>query len=141
MAQTDDLELRDERVYPDETVLKRVLGRAFAAYQSLLKLFEAHALTYEWRYYRDGKAWLCKVQKKKKTIIWMSARTGYIKAGIYVPEKFLDDLLKLDIHQDTKERIKRSKTILKSRPCEFDIKTKAVLQDLETVMKFKVNLT
>ena len=23
----------------------------------------------QWRYYKDGKAWLCKVQKKKKTIV------------------------------------------------------------------------
>ena len=140
MAQTDDLELQDERVYPDEAVLKKVLGRSFAAYQSLLELFESNDMTHEWRYYRDGKAWLCKVQKKKKTIIWMSARTGFIKAGIYVPENYLADLLNLDIEQDTRERITSSKTIMKSRPCEFDVKSKKVLKDLETVMKFKIGL-
>jgi hypothetical protein len=140
MVQIDDLELRDESVYPDETVLKKVLGRSFAAYQNLLKLFAAHEVSHEWRYYQDGKAWLCKVQKKKKTITWMSAQTGFIKAGIYVPERYLDNLLKLDIDEETKERIKSTKNVGKSRPCIFDVKTKATLKDLETVMMYKINL-
>jgi hypothetical protein len=140
MEPIDDLELKDEQLYPDDAVLKKVLGRSFGAYQGLLKIFEANDMTHEWRYYRDGKAWLCKVQKKKKTIIWMSARTGFVKAGIYVPVQHLDELLKLDIDQDVKERIKGSKNIMKSRPCVFDVKNKAVLKDLETVMKFKSSL-
>jgi len=70
----------------------------------------------------------------------MSARTGFIKAGIYVPEKYLADLLNLDIDTDTRERITSSKAIMKSRPCEFDVKSKKVLKDLETVMKFKIGL-
>jgi hypothetical protein len=52
----------------------------------------------------------------------------------------LDELLKLDIDQDVKERIKGSKNIMKSRPCVFDVKNKAVLKDLETVMKLKMSL-
>lgn len=140
MEQPDDLELKDERVYPDDAVLRKVLGRSFAAYQALLELFSANDMSHEWRYYRDGKAWLCKVQKKKKTIIWMSARTGFVKAGIYVPERYLDDLLKLEIDKDTRERITSSETIMKSRPCVFDVKNKKVLKDLELVMKFKIGL-
>jgi hypothetical protein len=65
-------ELNDESVYPDEEILKAILGRSYNAYCILLRLYDDNEMEYTWRYYRDGKAWLCKVQKKKRTIVWMS---------------------------------------------------------------------
>lgn len=62
----NNIELKDENVYPDEGVLRSVLGKAYDAYANLLDLFNQNEMVYEWRYYHDGKAWLCKVQKKKK---------------------------------------------------------------------------
>jgi len=52
------IQLGDESVYPDEAVLKGVLGRSYRAYCALLELFDQNGMTPEWRYYRDGKAWL-----------------------------------------------------------------------------------
>ena len=69
METTNNIELRDETIYPDDNVLSAILGDSFQAYQALIKLFDDNQLTHEWRYYKDGKAWLCKVQKKRtKTI-------------------------------------------------------------------------
>ncbi|MEE4311828.1 MAG: hypothetical protein V2J62_08135 [candidate division KSB1 bacterium] len=56
METINRLELTDENVFPDEGVLRRVLGRAYNAYTELQKLYERHGLVHEWRYYRDGKA-------------------------------------------------------------------------------------
>ncbi|HMA64672.1 MAG TPA: DUF3788 family protein, partial [Chitinispirillaceae bacterium] len=90
METINTIELRDVNNYPDDTVLKSILKESFISYRKLLELFTTHDMTYEWRYYHDGKAWLCKVQKKKKTIIWMSAWKGFIQATIYFPEKYID---------------------------------------------------
>ena len=87
-----DIELKNPSVYPNDGVLKSLLGKSFEAYASLLKLFAASDMTSEWRYYNDGKLWLCKVQHKKRTIVWMSASKGFIKATIYFPEKYIDDI-------------------------------------------------
>ena len=75
----NNIELRDEHIYPDEIVLRRVLGQSYEAYLDLLNLFQNYEMNCQWRYYNDGKAWLCKVQKKKKTIAWMSAWSGCFK--------------------------------------------------------------
>jgi hypothetical protein len=85
METVNRIELGDESIYPDEQVLEGVLGDSYTAYCELLKLFDANQMEYDWRYYHDGKAWLCKVQKKKKTIVWMSAWKGYMQATIYFP--------------------------------------------------------
>ena len=98
-------ELNDKNIYPDEKVLKNVLGKSYDAYLDLLKLYDNHDMNYEWRYYHDGKAWLLKVQKKKRTIVWMSAWKGYMQGTIYFPLRFLDTILSLDLSEKTKEKI------------------------------------
>ncbi len=100
------LELKDQLVYPDVDVLQKVLGESYSAYCELLKLFDDNEMVYEWRYYRDGKAWLCKVQKKKRTIVWMSAWIGFMQATIYFPERLLDKIYALDISEEIKNKIR-----------------------------------
>jgi lipopolysaccharide biosynthesis glycosyltransferase len=138
METINKIELTDENTFPSEGVLKKVLGRSYNAYLELLKLYENNDLAYEWRYYRDGKAWLCKVQKKKRTIVWMSAWKGFMKAAIYLPVRYMDDLFKLSLSDDTKNKIMNTKNVGKSKPCIFEIKNKTALRDLEKVMKFKI---
>ena len=138
MEPVNKKELADENIYPDESVLKKVFGRAYNAYTELLKLFEDNGLIYEWRYYRDGKAWLCKVRYKKRTIVWMSAWKGYMKAAVYFPERYLQDIYKLDITDGAKQKIKNTKNIGKSKPCIFEIRNKKSINDLEKLMKFKM---
>ncbi len=138
METINKIELTDENTFPNESVLKRVLGRSYSAYLELLKLFDNNDLALEWRYYRDGKAWLCKVQKRKRTIVWMSAWKGYMQAAIYLPERYIEDIFKLSISEDTKNKIMKTKNVGKSKPCIFEIKNKKALRDFEKVMKFKI---
>lgn len=140
MEQINTIELNDENIFPDDTLLSKVLDKSFHAYLSLLKMIKEHGMTYEWKYYKDGKAWLCKVQKKSKTIIWMSAWKGYIKATIYFPERYLSSILSLPITERTKESIINTKNVGKSKPCMFDIRDDSILKDVEAVMIYKASL-
>ncbi len=138
METINRIELADETTYPDDEVLRGVLGDAFGAYGALLGLYEKHGMEYGWRYYRDGKAWLCKVQKKKKTVVWMSAWKGFMQAAVYFPERNIDEVLSLDLRETIKDRIRSTKNTGKSRPCIFEVRDEAVLGDLEKVMRFKM---
>ncbi len=138
METINNIELRDENVYPDHSVLSSVLGQSFGVYNELLGLFGQYGMTYEWRYYHDGKAWLCKVQKKKKTIVWMSAWKNFMQAAIYFPLRLKDEVFGLDISEATKEKIKVAKNFGKSMPCIFEIRTAEILHDFEKVMKLKL---
>ena len=138
METINTIQLGDESVFPDENVLKGVLGRSYRAYCALLELFERNEMTHEWRYYRDGKAWLCKVQKKKRTIVWMSAWKGYMQATVYVPLKHMDSVDALPLAAETKDRIRATKNVGQSKPCIFEIRNQKVLKELDTVMQFKI---
>lgn len=56
METINDIELRDESVYPNENLLKIILVGSYNAYCTLLKMYDDNEMKYEWRYYRDGKA-------------------------------------------------------------------------------------
>lgn len=134
----NNIELKDENVYPDEGVLRSVLGKAYDAYANLLDLFNQNEMVYEWRYYHDGKAWLCKVQKKKKTIVWMSAWKGYMQATIYFPEKHLEKLDQVELSKEMKNKIMSTKNVGKSKPCIFEIRDDTIFNDFSKVVNFKI---
>jgi len=138
METLNTIELTDKDVYPDEAVLKRVLGRSYLAYCALLELFDRNGMHYEWRYYIDGKAWLCKVQKKKRTIVWMSAWKGFMQATVYIPEKHLERLYELPVSEETREKIRVTRNVGKSKPCIFEIRNQKVLKDIDKVMQFRI---
>jgi len=138
METINTVQLGDESVFPDEVVLKGVLGRSYRAYCALLDLFDRNEMSHAWRYYRDGKAWLCKVQKKDRTIIWMSAWKGFMKATVYVPLKHMDGVYALPVSGETKERFQATKNVGQSKPCIFEVRNQKVLKDLNTVMQFKI---
>ena len=96
-------------------------------------------MQYTWRYYKDGKAWLCKVQKKKRTIVWMSAWKGFMKATIYIPEKYFDQLYQLDISKEMMEKIKNTKNVGRSKPCIFEVRDEIIFKDINKVTQFKIN--
>ncbi len=139
METINQIELTDESLFPDEQVLQNVLGKSYSAYCDLLKLYGDYGLTYTWRYYRDGKAWLCKVQKKKRTIVWMSAWKGYMQVCVYIPLKYIDDVYALNISTKQITKIKDTKNVGKSKPCIFEIRDKKKFSDFEKLVQFKIN--
>lgn len=133
-------ELTDEFVYPDESILRTVLGRSYRAFIALLEVFVRHGLVHEWRYYRDGKAWFCKVRNGKKTIVWLSARKGYMKATIYILERRMDEVYALRISENTKDRFRETKNAGHSKPCIFEIRNQKILRDMDAVIRFKIRM-
>ncbi len=132
--------LRDENVYPDDVVLKEILGDVFPVYQELTKTLSGgdFSLDLTWNYYKDGKSWLCKVTKKKKTIFWLSVWEGFFKTGFYFTDKTGAGIATLDIDTSCKEAFTTAKPIGKLIPLGFDISRKEQLKDLLEVVRYKL---
>lgn len=81
--------LTDKDEYPDDEVLSRHLGGVKRMWDSFIEsIQESHpSLSGEWRYYKDGKSWLYKVTRKKKTICWVSVCSGAFKTTFYFPAR------------------------------------------------------
>lgn len=134
--------LRIEEVTPTEKVLEEALGKdIFDVYLMLMQIIESgFQLEIQWRFYKDGKAWLCKVIDKKKTIFWLSIWDRFIKISFYFTEKTRWGIYDLQINNQIKDKFKKVEVIGKLIPLILDIEKEDELADLAEIIKYKKNL-
>jgi len=134
--------LKDPDTYPSNEILKSVLKDSYSAYEETMKQITGadHGLVPQWNYYKDGKAWLCKVGFKKKTVFWLSVWDGYFKAGFYFVERHCPGIDKLDIDNSIKEEFKTKKPIGTLFPLAIEMRRKEQVKDLLTVIDYKKSL-
>mgnify|MGYP003790276697 FL=1 len=94
-------------------------------------------LELHWRYYQDGKAWLCKIADKKKTVCWLSLWQDHIKVSFYFTERSLPALISLDIPDEIKEKTMKADKAGKLIPCTLSLNNMEQLQDLERIITCK----
>lgn len=133
------LALKESDIFPDTKLLQEVLGEAYTTYEAVLQLFADKSMLAEWRYYQDGKAWLCKVQLKKRTIVWMSAWHGSLQATIYIPAKHLDQLASLPLGESRKQQLDAWPFVGKSKACTFVFEGSDDLAHFATLIDFKIS--
>lgn len=134
--------LRDQHIFPSAEVLKSALKDSYEVYEELIQTITntQYGLNIEWNYYKDGKAWLCKVQHKKKTIFWLSVWDQFFKTGFYFTKKNCPGVVALDIKKSLKEKLNNSKSIGKLIPLTIDLNKKAQLKDVLTIIEYKKSL-
>ncbi len=134
--------LRNPEILPSEEVLQDVLKNSFPVYIELIKAITNNTLGLvpEWHYYNDGKAWLCKVVFKKKTIFWLSVWEQYFKIAFYFTEKHCEGIASLPIDGVIKEQFSKSKPIGKLLPLVINITDGSQLNDTLKIIEFKKSL-
>ena len=126
--------LIDATEYPDDRVLSRCLGNAKGAWDAFTTFLKSDypSLSLEWRYYNDGKSWLCKIVKKSKTICWLSVYRGKFKTSFYFPNRAEDLIAGSSIRKKYKEQFVNAKSYGKTRALTVDVRT---IADLSTTKK------
>ncbi len=132
--------LRNKELYPTEEVLQKVLMDSIQAYNQLVTTIAELQAEMIWRYYNDGKAWLCKVQHKNKTIFWLSVWDGYFKTTFYFTEKNCQGIELLDIDQTIRNEFRNNKPIGKFLPLTLTIQNRNQLIDLLKIAEYKRGL-
>ncbi|KPK84900.1 MAG: hypothetical protein AMS27_08765 [Bacteroides sp. SM23_62_1] len=134
--------LREQQISPTEEVIENALGDSYSAYKDLIEAITdtGYGLVPQWNYYKDGKAWLCKVCYKKKTVFWLSVWDKFFKTTFYFTEKTGSGIEGLDIEEKIKESFSNNKPIGKLIPLTITIKSKDQIKDVLTVSKYKKNL-
>ncbi|MGZ4012641.1 MAG: DUF3788 family protein [Flavisolibacter sp.] len=135
----ETMALKEPTVSPSPKVLETVLGKAYPAYEELIDTITSknYGLTVEWRYYNDGKAWLCKVQYKKKTVFWLSACDQYFRTAFYFTEKTSAGIFDLDIDPGIKNDFRNAKHTGKLIPVVTRVSQKKQLKDLLKLIEYK----
>ena len=134
--------LKEPGISPTKKVLENALGKTYDVYEELMDTISGkkHELIPQWHYYNDGKAWLCKVQYKKKTVFWLSVWDKYFKMAFYFTEKNSKGIFELDIDENIKKNFKEHKSVGKLLPLVLVINKKSQLKDAFKIIEYKKGL-
>lgn len=136
----ETLALRDGDILPTQEVLEAVLGSSYPAFEELNALLIAMEIRPEWNYYRDGKAWLCKMMFKKKNMGWLHVYDGFFRVSFFFMERHLTAIADLNISDCIKEDFYEMKPVGKLLPMSIAVGDKEKLEDVLTVLRFKRSL-
>jgi hypothetical protein len=131
--------LKDPDIFPDEIVLKGVLKSSYPVYQTFMTTVtgEPFDLVPQWRFYKDGGAWLCKVAFKKKTVFWLSIWDGFFKTTFYFTEKNGAGIAELNVDQKLKDIFNAGKWIGKLKPLTVSFEHADQIDDLLRIVDYK----
>ena len=132
--------LRDGDILPTQEVLEAILGSSYPAFEELNALLIAMEIRPEWNYYRDGKAWLCKMMFKKKNMGWLHVYDGFFRVSFFFMERHLTAIADLNISDCIKEDFYEMKPVGKLLPMSIAVGDKEKLEDVLTVLRFKRSL-
>lgn len=134
--------LRDPDVNPSDDILLGVLGDTFPVYDELRERTtgEGFRLTHEWKYYKDGHAWLCKVCHKKKTMFWLSVWDKYFKTTFYFTERTRSGISNLGLGKETVKGFAGSKPSGKLYPHTITVRNKEQIKDVLKIAAYKMSL-
>ena len=81
--------LIDKTVRPTDEIVFSIIGEKSILWQEILTyLYEHHTdITQEWNFYNDGKAWLFRTLKKKKTIFWVGVIKDTFIVSFWLADK------------------------------------------------------
>jgi len=134
--------LNNKQEYPDDAVLGKYLGKSKTIWDAFVNHLSAEfaVMSLEWNFYNDGKAWLCKLVHKKKTVCWISVWDQFFKTTFYFTGKYDKEIAALKIEQVYKENYKSSKSFGKLKPLTVEVKTKKSLDNIYELIRFKSSI-
>ncbi|MBU0528410.1 DUF3788 domain-containing protein [bacterium] len=125
--------------FPASKFLQNALKEKYSIYNNLKEKLtnEPYNLIYEWRYYKDGKSWLCKIIYKKKTVMWLSVFDGYFKVAFYFSAKLSEGIDKLELDEKIKTDFQKRDFIGKVKPLIINVLEGNQIKDIQEIVLYK----
>ncbi len=131
--------LTDKNQFPTDEVVFSHIGKSKTLWISLLEHIKANYpdISWEWRYYNDGKSWLLKVTSKSKTIFWLSVIKGAFRTTFYFGDKAEKAILNSTISDELKKQFKEGKRYGKIRGITITYKNKKDVENAKKLIEVK----
>lgn len=121
----DPLVFTDPAVVPTEEALFALIGPRRAQWESLLAGISERfpEAVGEWNYYRDGKSWLYKMVRKKKTLYWAGVDADTFRVTFYFGDRAEPLIEKSPLPESIKEEFRTGKRFGRIRAVSMKVLT------------------
>ena len=94
--------------------------------------------TEEWRYYKDGKSWLLKIQRKKKTVCWVGVLSKTFRMTFYFIDRAEPTIMESNISVELKDQFKNAKRYNTIRPLTITFRNMKDVDYAKTLIGIKL---
>lgn len=101
----------DKSVKPDHAIVFSIIGNKSILWQQIMSyLYDNHKdISEEWNYYNDGKIWLFRTLKGKKTIFWIRVLSDTFRIAFWFGDKAEPIIEHSELTEDIKNGFKAAK--------------------------------
>jgi hypothetical protein len=134
--------LSDKNQFPTEDVIFLHIGRTKTLWISFFEYIHSNHqdFTEEWRYYNDGKSWLMKIQRKAKTVFWLSVIKNSFRISFYFSDKASRAIAESNISEELKTQFRDGKSYGKIKGITIVFKNKKDIKYAKSLIDIKLNL-
>ena len=132
--------LNDKAVEPNDEIVFSIIGEKENLWkQTLSYLYDNNKdISEVWKYYNDGKSWLFRTLKKKKTIFWIRILEDTFRIAFWFGDKLEPIILQSDLPDSLKLEYKNAKRFNKSRCIFIDVQNSGDFQNVKKLIDLKM---
>jgi hypothetical protein len=134
--------LTDPNVQPTDELVFSIIGENSAYWVQLVDyLYENHFdITEEWRFYNDGKSWLYRALRKKKTLYWIGVIKDTFRISFWFGDKAEPVIEASSIPENIKEEFRNTKRYGKLRAISIEMRSTEDLQNVISLVELKIKI-
>lgn len=140
--QMEPIFLTDPSVQPTDELVFSIIGKNSIYWQKIIKyLHDNHNdITEVWRFYNDGKCWLYRTLRKKKTIYWIGILKDTFRITFYLGNK-ADELIEdSSLSENIKEEFQDAKHSTFGRSVTITVRSAEDLENVQKLIEIKLKL-
>lgn len=124
---------------PGDAELAEALGKTFAYWKAIEEyvLSKMPAAKKEWYFFSVKYGWGFRIKDTKRAIIYLGPRKKHFIVTMVFGQKVYDKIIASPVNPLIKEELNASKVYPEGRVVRLEIKTKALLKDIEKLIDFK----
>ena len=126
--------LTDPAIQPTDELIFSIIGKNKIYWQQIITyLLDNHPdITEHWQFYNDGKCWLYRTMRKKKTIYWLGIIKDSFRISFYLHDKAETLIEESTLSESIKEGFRNAKRSIFGRAVTVVMDSP---EDLENVLK------
>jgi hypothetical protein len=142
MSEKENLLLSDPDVIPTDEYIFSILGNKKDLWQAIMEHIRVNyeGSAGEWNFYNDGKRWLFKMMRKKKTLFWCGILKDTFRITFYFGDKAEPLIDRSDLPQEIKKDFKTGKHYGAIRAISMKMNDSQDVEIVKKLITIKVKL-
>jgi hypothetical protein len=131
----------DKSIKPNDEMLAEVLGRSYNSWKEIRKNLYARygPLTEEWKYYGAKLGWGLKLLMKKRNLFFFAPYEKYFRIAFIFGDKAAAVVEQSNVSPEIIMELKNAKRYAEGRGVRIDVRKKADIKNILTLVEIKVN--